>query len=224
MNTNLFSENRNRLNSVGPLFPPYKGPYNIPVLIDDVKTLDDFNMTRCLFFTIDTSDLIDDWMEVRHKPDTPFLVIGHTPVVHRPNLSQELFNTSGQIDNFFDRIEQIPGLMIETAHIWLPTFLLEGRDEVRKRGAVWRVSFKLFTLALKFQLELIGIDNFSTQCQQLKEVEIDTSFYSSEETLAFQSWSAQQIAAAQLNYARQKEDPNLDVLDYMDDQGLRQLG
>ncbi len=38
----------------GPFVPPYPGPYTIPFLVDDVKQLPGFNMTRGMGDEIDS--------------------------------------------------------------------------------------------------------------------------------------------------------------------------
>ncbi len=44
----------------GPLVPPYPDPYTIPIMVDDVKQLQGFKMTRGTFFTIDASGMGDE--------------------------------------------------------------------------------------------------------------------------------------------------------------------
>ena len=55
-----------------PEVPPYPGPYTIPILVDDVKRLRDFNMTRGSFFTIDPSGMGDDWVAILRERECRF--------------------------------------------------------------------------------------------------------------------------------------------------------
>lgn len=43
----------------GPGIPPYEGPFDIPVLVDDRKELEGFRMTRCTFFEIEPTGTLD---------------------------------------------------------------------------------------------------------------------------------------------------------------------
>ena len=66
-----------------PISKPYPGPYTIPVMLDDVKQLEDFSMSRCTFFTIEAVGNFDDWIGYLRSQDVPFLVFGVTAVLHR---------------------------------------------------------------------------------------------------------------------------------------------
>ncbi len=209
----------------GPLLPPYRGPYTIPVLIDDIKQLESFNMTRGTFFTIDASGIGDDWVAILRSRWVPFLLLGVTATLHRPDLFHETFGSAASIDHLFGRIEEVEGLVVESEHIWLPNILFEphigqypakGKPIPLERGAVWRVSYGLFQLALTFRQEVIEANTFLERCRQLIEAgQIDMG-YSQEETDAFRSWSAEQIEAARKNFLQQREDPSKGVLAYVD--------
>jgi len=81
-----------------PLVPPYPGPYTIPVLVDDVKQLRDFNMTRGSFFAIDASGMGDDWVAILRQAEVPFMILGLTNVLHRPDVENLLFDTAASIE------------------------------------------------------------------------------------------------------------------------------
>jgi hypothetical protein len=111
----------------GPKQPPYDGPYDIPVLVDDrPKRLGDFQMTRCTFFSIVATAAVDDWVAGLRADKVPFLLFGPFAVIHRPNLESARFTSPEQISRLFDHIDDVPGLVVENAHIWLPNFLLEA--------------------------------------------------------------------------------------------------
>jgi hypothetical protein len=215
---------------------PFPEPVDIPVLVDDVKHLGDFNMTRLTFFTIDATTAVVDCVSSLRERGVPFLLLGMSPVIHRPMLlSTTLFASSEHIDQLFNTIEDIEGLIVETAHIWLPNFLFEGgRSEWKLspsgeesgaiRGAVWRLSLPLFRVALLFQREVIGAVGFAKQCRELVESPVAPLEYSPQETTAFRLWSAAQIDAARKNYLEQRKDPNRQVLDYVDEQGRLRAG
>jgi hypothetical protein len=111
----------------GPRQPPYDGPYDVPVLVDDrPKRLGDFQMTRCTFFSVVATDAVDDWVARLRAEKVPFLLMGLFAVIHRPDLESARFTSPEQISALFDRIDDMEGLVVENAHIWLPNFLLEA--------------------------------------------------------------------------------------------------
>jgi hypothetical protein len=69
-----------RVEMDGPLSPPYAGPYDIPVLIDDVKQYETFEMTRLSFFLIEVTTAVDDWVAILRERGIPFLLFGPSAV------------------------------------------------------------------------------------------------------------------------------------------------
>lgn len=208
----------------GPLMPPYPGPYTIPILIDDVKQLETFNMTRGTFFAIDASGMGDDWVAILRSREVPFLLLGVTAPLHRPDLIHETFESAASIDNLFERIEEVEGLIVESEHIWLPNFLFDPhiwmysqkkKPQPLERGALWRVGFGLFQMALAFRQEVIEADTYMERCRQLIETGQIEIGYSQEETDALHAWSAAQIEAARKNFLEQRVDPSRGVLAYV---------
>ncbi len=208
---------------------------DIPVMIDDVKDLEGFDMTRFIFFTINAGETFQDWVDLRLNPETPFLVLGDVPVIYRPHRDQQLFRSAQQIDLLFDRIEAAAGLnlLIEIEQLWLPNQVLDPKYAERKsaardnpelwRAAVWRLPLAWFQLALQFERELISQADFAQRCDLLLQSG-DLPRYSAEETRAFQQWSQDQIAAARENYRRQRADPRLGVLNWRNESGQEQPG
>jgi hypothetical protein len=215
--------------SRGPLLPPYSGPFDIPVLIDSVERSRDFDMTRSTFFTIEAASAIDDWVALLRERRIPFLLLGMSPVIHRPDLETPRFSSIGQIDELFNSIEDIGGLVVETAHIWLPNMLFDpselrdlsssAEDSPFRRGSVWRVSFELFQRALQFQREVLDTERFSEECRELMESSEPPVEYSYDETVVFRAWSTAQIEAARANYLEQREDPDRGVLSWIGKDG-----
>jgi hypothetical protein len=203
----------------GPEFPPYEGPYDIPVLVDR-EDLRQFDMTRCTYFAAQaTENTTEDWIADLRERGLPFLLLGATAVLHRPSLQKVEFETSGDIDNLFDGIEKLWGVVVETAHVWLPKYLLEHFG--LERGAVLRLSYPLFRGALQFQRETMSEVRFRSLCDLATPDDLSPS---PTETLAFREWSARQIAAARANFERQRADADREVLDWFDDDGVRHPG
>jgi hypothetical protein len=215
------------------LVAPNTRTQTIPVLLDAVKQLDEFDMTRFTFFIINSTASVEDWITLLRAKAVPFLLFGITAVVYRPNRRTTRFLSSETIDHMFHQIEEVDGLVVDSEHIWLPNFLLKlnNRDlssideqPYLQRGAVWRVNLNLFQIALIFQRELINIEEFSKRCQNLEQRMQTMLNYSPEETEAFRAWSTQQITDAIENYTRQRGDPKRGVLEWVDDEGNRRPG
>lgn len=206
----------------GPQHPPYPGPFDIPVLVDDVKRLEGFEMARCTYFTVEAAAAVDDWVAGLRARGSPFLILGISPVLHRPDLEEARFQSAEQVDRLFSAIEEVEGLLVETAHIWLPNFLLPGGS--RERGEILRVAFGLFQKALLFQQELIGPERFLEECRELLESEYAAVEPSPGETAAFRDWSAAQLDEARRHYAEQRADPERGVLEWRDERGVAHAG
>jgi len=216
----------------GPSFPPpYPGPYDVPALVDDVKTLGSFTMTRCNYFTIEASHSVEDWVALLRDQGIPFLMVGSNPVLHRPSLKSHHFQAPDQIDQLFDAIEALPGLLVESASIWIPNHVFRSgkpdlkeelkQDETLRRGSVWRISYRLFQLAIQFRNEILTTGEFN---EGLTELGGDAVQYSEEETEAFRRWSKAQIEEARDIYYKRKTEKTGPILDYVDKKGNVQQG
>lgn len=225
---------RTRLSEERP-WTPYRGPYHIPALVDDVKRLGAFEMTRLLFFTIDATGTMEDWVSYLRVQQIPFLLFGLTAVIHRPNLKSVKFITADHVNGLFNGIEDSEGLLVETEHLWLPNFLFEdeggrwkmgsgGEGSAGARGDVWRVAYDLFQQALRFRQEHIGRSQFLESCRALGTEEEPAVTYSREETGVFREWSASQFEEARANYQEQRADPSRGVLGWIDDAGNYRAG
>lgn len=227
------TSNSNIKNPAEPISNPYPAPFTIPVMLDDVKLLEEFNMSRCTFFYIESVGNLDNWVGYLRSQDVPFLLLGITAVLHRPDIHNELFRKPGEIEQLFVKVEDVDGLVVESEHIWLPNFLFkpyiveysqDNKTTPLERGAIWRVGFGLFQLALAFQRELIGNAAYTIRCQELYEGDRSPIEYSEEESIAFQAWCREQIEAARQNYLRQRDDESLGVLGYIDENGMEIAG
>lgn len=206
----------------------------VPVLIDDVKKLDGFRMTRCTYFRIEASAAVIDFVAALRGRGIPFSIFGDTSVIDRPETRLPTFQTPTQLDGLFDQIEAVEGLIVETSMVWLPnsiftrkpplTDLPSDQDPSLERGEVWRISRELFRLALQFQREAIEVNRFLDACQELVQSEPAGLVHSPEETEVFRAWSASQIEAARTNFKEQVMDRGM-ALDWRDEYGeIHQVG
>lgn len=225
---------RTRLSNQRP-WTPYQGPYHIPVLLDDVKRLGDFQMSRFLFFTVDPTGTVEDWISMLRVQQIPFLLFGLTAVIHRPDLKSVTFAEPEHVDRLFNRIEENDGLLVESEHLWLPNVLFEddrgrwkvtsGEDSVSAgRGDIWRISYDLFQEALRFRQEVVSRAQFVETCVTLARAPEPSVTFSRDETIVFREWSASQFAEARRNYRMQREDPGRGVLGWMDRSGEYHAG
>lgn len=207
---------------------------HIPVLIDDIKVLDDFQMTRCTYFRIDTSAAVVDFVAGLRGRGVPFAIFGDTSVVDRPVTDVNTFESPAQIDRLFEAIESVEGLIVETSLIWLPnelfaekpplTDLPAGEDPALERGAVWRIARDLFRMALQFQREAVSTGRFIESCRDLIQDEPRALLHSPVETEVLRAWSASQIEAARKNFKEKVMEPGL-ALDWRDEYGeIHQVG
>jgi hypothetical protein len=170
----------------------------------------------------------DDWVAMLRGQGVPFLILGVTNVLHRPDLESLLFDSATLIDRLFDRVESIEGLVVESEYIWLPNILFDpqvgsysaGQMPAQlQRGAVWRIGFGLFQTALTFRQEVIPAHTYIERCRQLIQSAQIEIVYSQGESDAFRSWSDDQFEAAKVNFLQQRDDPQRGVLDYLDRHG-----
>lgn len=207
---------------------------DFPVLIDDVKMLNEFNMTRCTVFTINAELADNDWVAQLRLRGIPFQLIGLTAVICRPEVDIPRFSDPTQIDSLFNRIEQSGELVVESGQLWIPNELFssyasssatqEGDHQELNRGEVWRATFGLIQRALKYQRELVNTAQFVGDCAALDDRGSAALTYSTVETEVFRNWSVGQIENARIHYQHQKEEPEFGVLQWRDAAGEVQDG
>ncbi|MDX1600976.1 MAG: hypothetical protein R3191_05630 [Anaerolineales bacterium] len=201
---------------------------DIPVMLDDVKELGEFRMTRCTFFRIEAGAAVVDYVAKLRGLGVPFTIFGSTSVVDRPSSKTSQFESPAQIEALFDRIEGVEGLVVETSHLWFPNslFYAETHDQIEapdqretmRRGAVWRVARDLFALGLQFRRELISGDRFVQRCEDLLLSHPNSLHYNPAESEIFRQWSADQIRASQRNYEEKLQKEGL-ALPWRDEEG-----
>lgn len=175
-----------------------KKAVSIPIMIDDVKKSNSFQMSRCTYFSI-ASNLPST--EITQDPvlKIPSFMIGFTSLICYPMGHSKLFDKSEEISNLFEAVEKVEGLYVDINDIWLPNFVLDEKN--RKRGRVFRILPELFKLAYDYQNGVISDDEFIKTCA---EKNFHTE-YSPEETEAFRQWGLEQIEHARKYY---KDNPS----------------
>lgn len=181
----------------------------VPVIVDDVKDLRDFKLSRCTYFTIECEQ---PWPETALGTELlrmPVLTLGMVGIVHAP-LEGDEFTEAEQMEALLAAVEEDERLEVETSDIWLPNEALALAKKGKKptRGDVFRLSHELFLIAHQHRRELLSNEQLTEACAG-RGAEIR---YSKRETAAFEKWMEAEIKSAIQFY---KDNKKL-ALDYDD--------
>ncbi len=188
---------------------------SVPVIVESVKDHPEFQMTRCIYFTIESDSPSPDWMLFLQGRRIPFLMVGMIGIVHAPImptpgdnesaifLGDGEFESAEMIDSLFDAIEgpnSSAELTIDVEDIWLPNKLLPWvADSSNPAGMVCRVSWRLFDICYLYRCDQITTKQFLAQCGDTDEhVRL-----SERETDAFAQWTNDQIENAKADYTQE---------------------
>lgn len=170
---------------------------SVPVIVDSVKDLADFPLTRCTYYTIEADDLSAEAAAggagLANIP-ARFIVAGLSGVLCAPSAERAEFDSADVIEETFQSIEADQQLAVETDDIWLPNELLFRRDETRaeRKGRVFRIGLDLFVRARRFRRDIQDAEAFLAECHPLGGQVLP----SKAETEAFREWSERQRQAA----------------------------
>ena len=170
----------------------------VPVWIDDVKKVRDFQMTRLSYFVAEADEPVADWSLMLGRAGIPVIVSGLTAAICQPSGSKKRFESAGDLDRLFDQIEDKCKLSIETPDLWLPNKMLDGKHSP-ERGDVYRIGQNLFTAALRFRAGRTTEQEFQKECSVAGK-----ATYSRRETEVFAEWSEMQVDTAKKAYEAQK--------------------
>ncbi len=177
---------------------------DVPVIVDEVKNLDQFQMTRCAYYIIEAPEPPgpnDHWsLEISGLDDQPVPValFGLGGLICRPSTDAARFESVRQIDSLFDAIELRAKLLVEIADLWLPNFLVDLARPSPRRGDVYRIGIDLFKMAHAYRAGRISAADFYLGCEPLAQ----TIEFSESETEVFAQWAAAQMDAARRNQHR----------------------
>jgi len=171
---------------------------SVPLLIDDTKKYDTFQMARCTYFSIECDVPSPGWQLGIGSEPIPFLMFGLSGIVFKPFGKDPIFPSPDSIDSLFNTIEENPSLFIDTNDIWLPNEIFPLSP---KRGEVYRVDYDLFKAAYLFREDKISENKFLKICRELK----GRVHYSPEESESFIGWAKRQIAEAKDRYPKKME-------------------
>jgi hypothetical protein len=177
---------------------------DVPVMVDEVKNLDQFQMTRCVYYIVEAPDpheLVDHWApEILRLRDqqAPIALFGLVGLIHRPSTSVARFKSVQQIDSLFDAIELRAKLLVQLADLWLPNFIVDLVRQTPVRGDVYRIGIDLFKIAHAYRAGRISAAEFYLGC----ETHAQTIEFSESETEVFAGWASAQMDVARRNQQR----------------------
>lgn len=178
-------------------------PVSVPVVVDDVKDIEDFPMSRCEYFTVETEDSRSiPWPPI-DDGNVTILPLGISGVICSPIGSADYFHSPMLIDETISAFETEESSPFESEYVWLPNKLLQQskRGGALRRGDVFRLNERLFRECLAFRRNQSEQAAFSSAAADSTE---EVSF-SEEETVAFGQWSELQIENARSQYQQFSE-------------------
>jgi hypothetical protein len=167
---------------------------NLPVIIDDIKNYDNFQMTRCTYFTVESDSPSPNRFLIFNNQQLPFYVLGFSGIIFKPFGDSDIFESVELINEVFNLVESDSSLYIDTNDIWLPNFLFNEH----KRGQIYRIEKDLFVKALLFRESKIAEEEFLLYCKEF----FNKLSYSPEETEAYNAWMGHQISEAKEIYPK----------------------
>lgn len=188
----------------------------IPMVVDSLKDLEDFPLTRCIYYAAEVDEAATETGEPIDLKGlgVPLLMLGFAGIIYRPVGDQTRFSSAEAIEQTFDRIEADPRLYVRTRSIWLANTLLlvKGPPAEQCRGAVFRIGRGLYFRALQFARGTVTREQFvATAEDYASQVE-----HSPQETDAFARWAEMQVDKARNAYHAEPEM----ALPYSDDRDL----
>ncbi|MBW8041340.1 MAG: hypothetical protein FVQ85_15250 [Planctomycetes bacterium] len=160
----------------------------VPIVIDDVKRLKTFSMSRCIYFSIECDSPSPGWtLRIRNRK-IPFLLVALSGIILEP-IDGGLFRTPDKLEQLFENIEKDSdeGIYVDTNDLWIPNFIFDRKN--LKPGSVYRVAFKLFKAAYDFRNQILSQQEYVGQCKKYGW----KARYSASETKALGLWQKKHI-------------------------------
>ena len=178
------------------------GVATIPISVDSVKDIETYRMTRCTYFSIESSESAPGWTLSLGNIGIDFFLLGLSGIIMAPPADAPLFDTPDKIDALFEIIEANDTLYVDVNEIWLPNALFNMKGGPR-RGDVFRIGYRLFNLAYKIKEQTHTDDQF---LQRLREADVPLELdYSESETAALHAWNLLQIDLNRRHYHENPE-------------------
>ncbi len=170
----------------------------IPIIIDAIKQFQDFDFSRCSFFSIECDECLSPIPARRDLSSPPFYqpnISGMPRVIFKPIDGTDVFDTVKKIDDLFDLVEDDDTFYIDTNDIFLPNTFF--KDSGRLAGEdVFRIPTDVFDAALWARERTLNRDRLLRTCS----VHPKGAQFEPLETKAFQDWGKQQINETKSRY------------------------
>jgi hypothetical protein len=181
---------------------------SIPLIVDDVKVQHNFEITRLTYFSIETIDYISELAISHDNQEFPVTVMDLHGII-TGNLDQSEFSSMESIEELFDRIDDTNVLFVDTNDIWLPNVLFKERPV---RSSLYRISTKLFKLALAYRSDSLSYERFITEAMDFA----GDLHRSKIEEKAFKEWSKEQISFSKIVYEKKESEKSNLILKYLE--------
>lgn len=182
---------------------------DVPLVIDDVKDLKTFAMSRCSYFSIQCDKPSTEWVLEMRERRIPFLMVALSGIIYQP-IGGGLFDGPEKFEELFKVVEENPEVYVDTNDVWLPNFVLDQKN--LRSGNVYRVGLKLFKAAYGFRNQEFSKKDFVTSLERFS----GEIHYSPEETEALGLWEEEQIKEARAHY---REHPELSLRERFEKKG-----
>jgi hypothetical protein len=170
----------------------------IPIIIDDVKNFENFQMTRCIYFSIESDFPTSQWVSEYDGKRLPLYLLELSGIIYKPLGRNYYFKSVDLINEVFQTIEASDYLYVDTNDIWIPNKLFSQP----KRGLVYRVREDLFLKAYKYRVGQMTSEEFWEAFYSEPHKFLS---FSKEETIAFQKWADLQINEARELYHKRQD-------------------
>jgi hypothetical protein len=176
-----------------------KIPGDVPIVIDDVKHLKTFSMSRCTYFSIECDTPFLGWVIEMRKRKIPLLMLALSGIIYKPMEAEKKFDSPEKFEDLFETIEKSPGVYVDTNDLWLPNFVFDKKN--LKPGSVYRIGFGFFKAGYGFRNQMFSKEEFIEQCKKSRWI----ARYSAKETKALQLWHKMQVEEAKAHYKKHPE-------------------
>ncbi|GEM_PF-2529742 len=172
----------------------------IPIIIDAVKQSENFNFSRCSFFSIECDELtspVSEHQDIRSIPFYQSNVASMPRVIFKPMDGSPLFDSVKKIDDLFDLVEYDDSFYIDTNDIWIPNTFFNDSSRPHPSGEdLFRIPGNVFDAALWARDKIFNQDWLLNTCSAHSK----GARYEPLETKAFQDWGEQHIREASDQY------------------------
>jgi len=184
----------------------------IPVRIDSVKQIGEFQRTRCIYYRVEFDDMLLQGPFSLSMQDTNLRIefANWNWAVLSGSMNdfdeKNLFDSSQAINQIFQTIEEFDEIFLDLGHIWLPNDMpaLVSQNNKICIGDVYRLSARVFYRCYLLASERIKENEWYEYCMSHPE----DLWLSEQETTAFRNWRNEEIEKTKTRY-RSKDYANL---------------